>query len=64
MDGSELTQADLGQRRPSAKALLIPPGAARVVVRPANHGTVERVFEIQAGPTRVPSGQDRRHIEA
>jgi CHAT domain-containing protein/Tfp pilus assembly protein PilF len=64
-DGRELEQAELGRRSsPASKAFLIPPGAARLVVRPANHSQVERIFEIHTGEYRPLGEQDRLRIQA
>lgn len=63
-DGTEISEAYLSRRSPAAKALLIPPGAAQVVIRPANHSPVERVFEIRTGQSRMATEQDRLRVEA
>src|SRR5262245_26761023 len=41
-DGAELSSADLARRSPVARRLLVPAGAVRVQLRPANHGTLRR----------------------
>ncbi len=52
--------ADLSQRSSaSAKTLLIPPGAAKVVLRPASQSHVERVFELHTGAA-LPLGEVER----
>lgn len=64
-NGRELAQADLSRRStPAAKSLLIPPNAARMVVRPANHSRVQRFFEIRSGEYGPLNEQERLRIEA
>lgn len=64
-NGRELAQADLSRRStPAAKSLLIPPNAARMVVRPANHSRVQRIFEIRSGEYGPLNEQEPLRIEA
>jgi CHAT domain-containing protein len=63
-DGSELAEADLGRRSPSAKMMLIPPGASQLILRPAHHSTVERVFQVRTGAYHPLDERDRQRIEA
>src|SRR5580698_1069180 len=63
-DGSELVEADLRQRAPSAKNLLIPPGATQIRVQPTDHGPHERAFEFRIGESHVVNEQDRTRIQA
>ena len=63
-DGSELAEADLGRRSPSAKMMLIPPGASQLILRPAHHSTVESVFQVRTGAYHPLGERDRQRIEA
>jgi hypothetical protein len=57
-DGSELVEADLRERAPAAKNLLIPPGAAQIRMQAYDHGSLERAFEFRISESRDLSPQD------
>jgi CHAT domain-containing protein/Tfp pilus assembly protein PilF len=63
-DGGELVEADLRQRSPAAKSLLIPPGANQIRIQAADHGPLERAFEFRIGAFHAPTDQDRLRIQA
>lgn len=63
-NGSELVEADLSERSAPAKSILIPPGAIEIRIRPLNHGTLPRIFELRTGEVHPVSEQDRLRIEA
>ena len=62
--GGELVKADLHQRAPAAKTLLIPPGASRIHLQPTDHGSLERTFELRIGESHAPIAQDRVRMQA
>ena len=63
-DGSELVEADLEQRVPATRNLLIPPGATLLRIAPANHGTKERTFELRIGELHAITERDRTRMQA
>jgi CHAT domain-containing protein/Flp pilus assembly protein TadD len=63
-DGKELAAAVLALRSVPAKTIPLPPGTGRVVLRPANHGDVARVFEIRASAAHVFAAADEARITA
>jgi CHAT domain-containing protein len=63
-DGSELVEADLRERAPAAKNLLIPPGAAQIRMQAYDHGSLERAFEFRIGELRALNPQGRVRIQA
>jgi CHAT domain-containing protein len=63
-NGTELRQADLDRRYAQARSLLIPSEAAELRVRPANHGTLQRHFELKTSPPRPMTPGDRFRLDA
>lgn len=63
-DGSELVEADFRQRAPAAMNLLIPSGAAQIRIKAADHGSLERAFELRIGESHALTEQDRTRIRA
>jgi CHAT domain-containing protein/tetratricopeptide (TPR) repeat protein len=64
VDGSELVQADLRQRSPAAKNLLIPPGTYEISMQAEDHGSLERVFEFRIGDLHAVSEHDHVRLQA
>jgi CHAT domain-containing protein/Tfp pilus assembly protein PilF len=63
-DGTELATLDPDPRTTCVKRILIPPGAARIVVRPLTHTSADRVFEIRTGPLQAAGDPQRLRISA
>jgi CHAT domain-containing protein/Tfp pilus assembly protein PilF len=63
-DGSELVEADLDRREAAVRNLLIPPRATQIRIQAANHGSLERVFELRISPLHALSEQDRVRMQA
>ena len=63
-DGSELVEAELGRRRGPAESVVIPPGAATLRIRPANHSGRERIFQLRSSEPRPVTDRDRLRISA
>jgi CHAT domain-containing protein len=63
-DGAELASLDPDPRTTCVKRILIPPGAARILVRPLTHTAADRVFEIRTGPFEAAGDPQRLRISA
>jgi len=63
-DGRVLVGVDLSRRSAPARRVLIPPGADRIAIAPATHGSLERVFLLSTDAPRMPTEADLLRMNA